>query len=55
MIDAHEIAEHALETLHDLHGEGYLREQEEHLLMLFECPKDEVDIDLSLATGGDPV
>ena len=49
------IAEHALQTLHDLHSQCYLGQQIENLLVLLKGLADEMDINLRLAAGGNPV
>ena len=55
VVDAHTVAEHALQPLHNLHREGYFGQEIEHLLPLFYCLGYEVDIDFGLSARCNPV
>ena len=48
MVDAQTIAEDALQTLHHLHRQRYLRQEVEYLFLAFESLADEVDVDFRL-------
>ena len=48
MVNTQPIAKHALQSLHHLHRQRYLRQQIEHLLFLFQSPLDEVYVNLRL-------
>ena len=51
MIDTQLVAEDALQPLHHLHRQGYLRQQVEHLLFTLQCQLDQMDVYLRLAAA----
>ena len=55
MIDAQPVAEHRLQPLGYLYGEGNLRKQIKYLLVLVEGFLDQMNIDFGLPRGGHAV
>ena len=55
VVDAQTVAEDTLQAIHHLYGEGYLRQEVEHLLLLLQRLLDKVDIYFGLTAGGDAV
>ena len=55
VIDAQAVAKDTLQTTHDLYGQGDLGQEIKHLLFLFQCLTNQVDIDFGLSAGGNAV
>ena len=55
MIDAQPVAEHPLQALHHLNGEGYLGQEIKHLFLALQCLLNEMDVYFCLTTAGDTV
>ena len=53
MIDAQPVTKNTLQATHDLHGQSNLGQEIEHLLFLFQCLTNQVDIEFSLTARGD--
>ena len=55
MIDTQPTSEHSLQTFGDLSGQGYFRQQVQHLFSLFQRLLYQMNINLRLSTGSDPM
>ena len=53
MVDAQTVAEDSPQTVHHLHGQGYLGQQVEYLSVLLNLALYKMNVYLGLTAGGD--